>query len=146
MWILMLAGLLTCGITAVIGIVYGYMLLYKFWKVIPNQKVATPREAVGFCFIGFFNFYWMFIAYRKLAEFYQQYTPDPIVSYATTMCICNIAGWIPYIGGIAHIVKIVCFFMLFYKLKNIVVELGNRSLNNGSTNYGAPGAPGYTGY
>ena len=145
MWILMAAGLLTCGLTTIAGFVFMYILLYKFWKFIPYQEsyyVTTPGKAVGFCFIPFFSFYWIFVAFRKLAEFYQRYTATPIVTYATVMCACVIAQLLPYIGGIASIGAIVFFFMLFNELKNIVVALGN----NCAANYGAPSANGYTNY
>ncbi|MBQ9088720.1 MAG: hypothetical protein IJY46_08075 [Lentisphaeria bacterium] len=146
MWILMAASILTCGLTGIAGAVFAFILLYKFWKFIPYQEsyyVTTPGKAVGFCFIPFFNLYWIFVAYRKLAMFYQRYTSAPIVTYATTMCICSIASWIPYLGWIASIGQIVCFFLLFNELKKIVVALGNRSLNGGAApGYGVPPAPG----
>ena len=147
MWILLAASLL-CGLTVIAGVVFMFILLYKFWKFIPYQEsyyVTTPGKAVGFCFIPFFHLYWIFVAFRKLAVFYQRYTSAPIVTYATIMCI----SWIlliciPYIGWIIGIIPFWVFLLLlFNELKNIVVALGNRSLNGGAApGYGVPPAPG----
>jgi hypothetical protein len=58
------------GIPAVLaGVVIYYILLYRFWLVIQDGKARTsPGKAVGFCFIPFFNFYWMYVAIVGLAE------------------------------------------------------------------------------
>ena len=146
MWILLAASLVTCGLTAIVSVVYFYILLYKFWKFIPNQNVATPREAVGYCFVPFYCLYWYFITYRKLADFYQQYTSAPIGTYATICAVCGVLNSIPYINLLSSIVSLIFSLLLFNTLKNIVVAIGNNSLNNGGTNYGAPAAPGYTNY
>lgn len=45
-----------------------YILLYKFWKIIQDGFAKTsPGKAVGYSFIPFFNFYWLFIAIGSLA-------------------------------------------------------------------------------
>ena len=45
-----------------------YILLYKFWKIIQDGFAkTTPGKAVGYSFIPFFNFYWLFIALGSLA-------------------------------------------------------------------------------
>jgi hypothetical protein len=45
-----------------------YILLYKFWKIIQDGFAkTTPGKAVGYSFIPFFNFYWLFIAMGSLA-------------------------------------------------------------------------------
>lgn len=146
MWICFAASLITCGVTALVGVVFGFMLLYKFWKLIPlneRQDVATPREAVGLCFVAFYNYYWLFIAYRRLAMIYQRYTSAPITTYAMVFCCANIAGLIPYVGIISGLVQLVFLIMLFYNLKQIIVAMGNRSLNGGAApGYGVPPAPG----
>ena len=54
---------------SIIAGVCGYVLLYKAWQAIQDgQPRTTPGKAVGFLFIPFFNFYWMFIAYWGWAK------------------------------------------------------------------------------
>lgn len=51
------------------GAVLQYILIYKFWQVIQDGFARTsPGKAVGFLFIPFFNFYWMYVAYHGLAK------------------------------------------------------------------------------
>ncbi len=46
------------------GYVCFYILLFKGWKAIPKKYARTsPGMAVGFLFIPFFNFYWVFVAF-----------------------------------------------------------------------------------
>ncbi|MCL2710959.1 MAG: DUF4339 domain-containing protein [Planctomycetaceae bacterium] len=50
------------------GTVFSCILTYKLWKMIPQDIARTsPGKAVGFCFIPFFNLYWVFIAIMGLA-------------------------------------------------------------------------------
>jgi hypothetical protein len=65
--------LLGCG-----AILYGasiwYLLLYKAWAVIQDGHASTtPEKAVGFIFIPFYNFYWIFKAWHGLARDYNRY-------------------------------------------------------------------------
>jgi len=56
-------------IVIIVGIVSGCMLFYQFWQQIPKDIArTTPGKALGFSFIPLFNFYWMFVAYKGLAE------------------------------------------------------------------------------
>ena len=67
-WILLAAGALLSvviiGIPAVIAsVVLWAILLYKLWSVIQDGEArTTPGKGVGFMFIPFFNYYWIFIA------------------------------------------------------------------------------------
>src|SRR5262249_21994333 len=72
-WWAILAGLgliPVIGFPALIaGIVLLAVFLYKCWNQIQDgyQRVSAGR-AVGFLFIPFFNFYWVFVAVLVLAE------------------------------------------------------------------------------
>ena len=51
------------------------VLLYKAWSAIQDGQVrTTPGKAVGFLFIPFYNFYWMFPAIWGWAQDYNGYT------------------------------------------------------------------------
>lgn len=68
--LLMIVGILSL----VTAYVYSFIVLYRIWKkVIYEAKISgvdnaveTPGRAVGFLFIPFFNFYWVFMAYGQL--------------------------------------------------------------------------------
>ena len=67
LWIYMALAIPTCGITGILGIIYGFMLLYQLWKLVPSDIArTTPGKAVGFCFIPLFNLYWVFVAFKGL--------------------------------------------------------------------------------
>jgi len=60
--------LLGCFVV-ILRTVFKMLLLYQLWKLIPTDIArTTPGQAVGFCFIPIFNYYWAFIAYRGLSE------------------------------------------------------------------------------
>ncbi len=124
-WICMAAGLPLCvlivGIFGVIaGAVFMYMLIYELWKLVPTDIArTTPGKAVGFCFIPFFNFYWIFVAFRGLGEdlnktFSQrgiQYQVNEGLGLAYCVLVC--ACIIPYVGFLAVIAAliVVIFFL-----------------------------------
>lgn len=57
-------------VSALIASMVSFSLLhYKLWLTIPPSLRATsPGRALGFLFIPFFNIYWAFITWPKLAE------------------------------------------------------------------------------
>jgi hypothetical protein len=74
-------ALITCSLLVLLGcatILYGvsiwYLLLYKAWTVIQDGKASTtPEKAVGYIFIPFYGFYWIFRAWYGLARDYNHY-------------------------------------------------------------------------
>ncbi|MCU0795241.1 MAG: GYF domain-containing protein [Akkermansiaceae bacterium] len=68
--VLFLAMMGAAGILAVISSILGMMYLHRAWTCIQPGKMArcTPGKAVGFLFIPFFNLYWIFVAWKGLAE------------------------------------------------------------------------------
>jgi hypothetical protein len=70
------AGMLIAGILGMAGylvtllsVVPFYMTLFRAWKCLQPGGMArsTPGQAIGFMFIPFFNFYWIFMAIKGLA-------------------------------------------------------------------------------
>ncbi len=57
------SGLICFGyIPAIAGIVFTAMLVYKLWDSIQDGTArTTPGKGVGFLFIPFFNFYWIYL-------------------------------------------------------------------------------------
>jgi hypothetical protein len=55
-------------IVGTVEIVLTFILLYQFWKVIQDERTfTTPGKAVGFLFIPFFSYYWIFRAVGSLS-------------------------------------------------------------------------------
>ena len=53
----------------VLVVIPKFMLLHRFWKVIQFGDAETsPGRAVGFLFIPFFSFYWLYKSYFNLAK------------------------------------------------------------------------------
>lgn len=45
------------------------MILHRGWKLVQDGEArTTPGKAVGFCFIPFFNFYWLFVSHYGLLQ------------------------------------------------------------------------------
>jgi hypothetical protein len=53
----------------IVGTIFWCMLFYQSWKLIPTSIArTTPGKAVGFLFIPFFNFYWVFVSFLGLSK------------------------------------------------------------------------------
>ena len=64
-----LGGICVGSILCILGGVFALMALHRAWHIIRwNQPRTTPGKAVGFLFIPTFNIYWIYVAYRGLAE------------------------------------------------------------------------------
>jgi hypothetical protein len=91
------------------------------WLNLMHGKLCRVREddpsagkAVGFCFIPFFNFYWIFFTYRRLCLRIDEQRalyglpPGNLRGLATTACIFQI---IPYINGLLGFTMITPIFI-----------------------------------
>jgi hypothetical protein len=106
-----------------------YLLLYKAWGVIQDGNASTtPGKAVGFIFIPFYNFYWIFQAWWGFARDYNRHierhalnTPKLEASLFLAFCIlsiCNIILGLPipflqntYLGYLAGLAFLVMFII-----------------------------------
>ena len=62
------------SIWGMLGIVVRLGVIFKYWKALPEaHRKTTPGKAVGFLFIPFFNFYWVFVSFPALAKGYYSY-------------------------------------------------------------------------
>jgi len=93
-WISLAAAPVTCGLGFLASFVLFCILLYKFWELVPaSQAETTPGKAVGFCFIPFFVFYWIYIAYYKLAKHYDVFDNGNSIRTSTMAKIYCILFW-----------------------------------------------------
>ena len=108
----------------IVGIVFYYMMLYRAWSAIQDMPRGMPRttpgKAVGFLFIPFFNFYWIFVGIYGLAQDYNRYIAEkkydlPRMSEGLFMasCVLRLCSMVPYLGilvavGYLVVILIVC--------------------------------------
>lgn len=107
------------------------IMVYKMWKAIQDGHArTTPGKAVGFMFIPFFNFYWVFQAYWGFSQDYNSYIerhsmatnrlPEGLfLAYA----IFSVASSVPYVGMLASIPCLVIFIILVVKICDAVNAL-----------------------
>jgi hypothetical protein len=119
-WVLYGPGLLLC-LPYLAGIVFHFILLYRYWRICRDAHARTsPGEAVGFCFIPFFNFYWIFVAIYGLADQMNAYcvrygvaAPKVSRTLAMWVCITSLLGWLPYIGIPVFFANLILHIILF---------------------------------
>ena len=59
---------------SILATAFMMILLFKCWKALPEaHRKTTPGKAVGFLFIPFYNFYWVFVSFPALAKGYHHY-------------------------------------------------------------------------
>ncbi len=115
------AGMLVIlfGVVLVLGgSIYLLVIIYRIWAFVINESnllgltpaIRSPGQAVGFMFIPFFNFYWVFQVYGKMANNINaiarqrgatQLMPEGL---GITIPILIILTIIPYIGSIISLV------------------------------------------
>lgn len=125
-WVLLILGMLPFLASAVAAAV----LLYRFWQLIQDGKArTTPGKAVGFMFIPFFNFYWVFVAFWGLAKDMNAYVRDHGVSaervnegVALAACILSIFGKMPLVAG----APIALGFLTMSQMKNCAVAIAKQ--------------------
>lgn len=122
-------GLVFLIATLITGIwvsVYGAIVIHRAWRTIQGSTArTTPGKAVGYLFIPFFNFYWIFQAYHGWAKDYNQHLanqgldqPDKRASEGLFLatCILMVCGIIPILGLVAQFVGIIFGLITFSQL------------------------------
>lgn len=97
--------------------------LYQAWDAVaPQHRTITPGQAVGFCFIPFFNFYWIFRALPGLSA---------SIRRARAGAEGRPAGGAGYGMGIAACIVVVIPYvsMLAWPLVAVWVILANKAKN-----------------
>jgi hypothetical protein len=98
------------------GGVLQYILVYKFWQILQDGFArTTPGKAVGFMFIPFFNFYWLFVAYYGLSKDQDAYIKRHFNEFQTS----NIRK--PHPGLSLGFVIFGWAFVLFYFVLMVII-------------------------
>lgn len=106
----------------VLGVIFQAMFLYKLWEAVPvENRSTTPGRAVGFLFIPFFNFYWVFRAYVCLVDDTQRTTGKPgprglAIAYAVLFSCNYVCRFIPFLGAVTGIATFVVWLLMVLKL------------------------------
>lgn len=121
---------------AVIGMVATWGLLHwACWKALPEHlRFTTPQRAVGYMFIPFYNFYWGFISFPKLADGVVRWqvarglrASDQLRGLALAMAVANVCMFtislIPGVGILFDIGFVVIFAMFYKSLTEALNQL-----------------------
>lgn len=120
-----------CGLIATLP--FGLSIIYKAWEQIEDGKDTRtePGKAVGYLFIPYYNLYWIFIAYKGLAEDMNKYilekgySGEKVVNegLVLTACIFNVCMVIPYINMLLLIPNFILHYVMLNNLKNGTIYL-----------------------
>jgi hypothetical protein len=133
--------LLSFGCAAILfGATIWYLLLYRAWAAIQDGNASTtPEKAVGFIFIPFYNFYWVFKAWYGFARDYNFYIerhalniPKLKEGLFLAFCILFICGMVPILMYLAALPFLVIFTITANKTIDAINGL--LALQAGTTN------------
>ncbi len=107
------------------------ILVWKGWEAIQDSNPrTTPSKAVLYCFIPFYNFYWIFIAFRQLAIDLNRYNASkgwtaPRVEEGTalSLCIFILLCLFPFTSWFAGIVVFILAIIFGNQLKYTLIAL-----------------------
>jgi GYF domain 2 len=131
-WIL-LAGSILIPFASIGYIVVFYILLYRCWSLIQDGSArTTPGKAVGFGFIPYFSYYWVFVAIRGLAQDMNRYCrehsiPAPVINeeLAFWRCILTACNLIPGLNLLTGIAASVVNIILFNTIVQSAIAITN---------------------
>lgn len=119
----------------ILMIVFEAILHYQCWKALPERfRATTPGKAVGYLFIPFYNFYWAFVSYPKLAEGlveWQKSVGKPTVTDARSLAmtyaiifVCSMTvGLIPRFNILIVIGELVVFIIFYRQIVTAINEM-----------------------
>jgi hypothetical protein len=130
-WICLAGSIITFGASAIASIVLMYIMLYRFWKLIQDGYArTTPGKAIGFMFIPFYNFYWIFQAipgWAKDANAFIARRNLPIAPIDTTLptvyCILLLCSAIPYVDFLTGPAALVIMIIMLNRFKNAANQI-----------------------
>ena len=123
--ILVAAGQMPLGVLlSLYAAIVALVMWYKAWAAIQDEHArTTPGKAVGFLFIPFFNFYWIFQAFWGFSKDYNSYLSRHGISMSElpaglflTYCILILLslfmGWIPVLGSVIGIINAIILVII----------------------------------
>ena len=120
-------------ICMIVSIVMASILLYRFWNIIQSgsRKRTTPGKAVGFCFIPFFNIYWIYVAYVGLARDMNLYCEENSLNFRMNVVLTQwwffltLSGIIPIIGLFTGIIALILYIVMLKSFSELSEKLNS---------------------
>lgn len=131
-------GAMAAGIAA---IVFWHMFLYRAWDQAQAFTTrTTPARAVGFLFIPFFNYYWLYVAYVHLARamnvhLEQRATPSEarvneglVIAAYVFLLIYIVANFLlpPFVSPVFFLLFAICALILAFQYKATAVVIATQ--------------------
>jgi len=119
------------------GFIFFYVAHYNYWKLVQRPDVTTtPGKAVGYLFIPFYNFYWIFVSFRGLAveinkTAAQKKLPNvktANVGVATAFCILLLLCNIPIVNFLALPATQVLLIIMAVNQKKVMIQIAPNEL------------------
>ena len=129
--------LLVLGIPLLIYLaIVSCKFVHKSWSSIQDGHARTgPCKALGFLFIPFFSFYWIFEAFWGFAKDYNAYTARHGIQAAPKLpeglflafCILSLVNIIPFVNYVMWIPTFIIFAVIISKVCDAVNALPSQS-------------------
>jgi hypothetical protein len=121
-------GLIIGGLVNISATIIQVILIYNIWDYIITEyklqgeqpPIESPGKAVGYLFIPFYNFYWIFIVYGKLMESLNKLAESRNkelflpVNLGTIICIFSLTSIIPIVGTLLALIAMLVLIPVFF--------------------------------
>lgn len=131
-WICLIGSVFTFGLSAIASIVLFYIILYHSWNLIQDDGFArtTPGKAVGYSFIPFFNFYWIFQSIAGLTRDTNAYIKRhslPVVqqdeNLTTIFCVILLLCMVPYLNIVTGLIALILQIIVLKNYRDTSIAL-----------------------
>jgi len=133
----MLIFLIIGLIILLIAQIYFLIILHKVWQFSINESkrlnlvptIKTPGQAIGYLFIPFYNFYWLFMAYGKISSDLNAIAKVKNVpkcisgGLGVTISILCILNLIPFVGYFTSFITLILFPIFIHQLMKFCAGL-----------------------
>jgi hypothetical protein len=123
-------GFIVIGfLVLIVAVIASYVLLYQIWRYVITESehhrlipsIETPGKAVGYCFIPFYNLYWIFQAFGKFPKDFNALasakSSNQMMSegLGTAIPVLTILSIIPVVGYFAAGIAIFILEPMFFR-------------------------------
>jgi hypothetical protein len=130
-WICLVGSIVTFGVSAIASMVIFYIIIYRCWGLIQDGYArTTPGKAIGFTFIPFYNFYWIFQAFAGLSKDMNMFIARrnlPIQrnneGMSTAFTVLTLCNEIPYVDFLTVIPWFVLWIIMTKNFKDTALAL-----------------------
>jgi hypothetical protein len=124
--------------------IYFVVILFRAWQFSINESyllnlnpsIESAGKAVGYLFIPFFNFYWMFIAYGKLAKDLSAIAdakgvlitiPNEMGLALAILCVVSIIPVVGYVTSVIALIMLPIFISQVITQCSLIAEENQKS-------------------